>query len=155
MRLAVPALLTAALGFAVPAGAATFTVNTTADAVDATPGDGACASAGGSCSLRAAVMEANTLPGPDTIVLPAGRYTLTLAGAGEDAAATGDLDVLSDITILGAGAASTIIDGGGIDRVFDVLDTLRLTSLTVEGGRILDTSFDGGGGGSSTRPSST
>lgn len=147
MRLAVPALLAAALGFAAPAGAATFTVNTTADAVDAAPGDGACASAGGSCSLRAAVIEANALPGPDTIVLPAGRYTLTLAGAGEDAGATGDLDVLSDVTILGAGAASTIVDGGGIDRVFDVLDVLRLTSLTVEGGRILDTSFYGGGGG--------
>jgi CSLREA domain-containing protein len=146
MRLAVPAFLAAALGFAAPAGAATLTVNTTADVVDAAPGDGACASAGGSCSLRAAVIEANTLPGPDTIVLPAGRYTLTLAGAGEDAAATGDLDVLSDVTITGAGAATTIIDAGGIDRVFDNLDTLRLTSLTVEGGRTLDTSFDGGGG---------
>jgi len=147
MRPAAPALLAAALGFAGPAWAATFTVDTTADAVDAAPGDGVCAAAGGSCTLRAAVMEANALPGPDTIVLPAGRYTLTLAGAGEDAAATGDLDVLSDVTILGAGPAVTIIDGGGIDRVFDNLDTLRLTSLTVEGGRNLDTSFDGGGGG--------
>ena len=147
MRPAVPTLLVAALGFAGPAWAATFTVNATADAVDAAPGDGACASAEGSCSLRAAVMEANALAGPDTIRLPAGRYVLTLAGADENAAARGDLDVFSDVTIIGAGAATTIIDGGGIDRVFDNLDTLRLTSLTVEGGRILDTSFDGGGGG--------
>src|SRR2546425_11690804 len=37
----------------------TFTVDTTADSVDAAPGDGLCADAGGLCSLRAAVMEAS------------------------------------------------------------------------------------------------
>ena len=39
--------------------AATFTVNSATDAVDATPGDGVCATAGSVCTLRAAIQEAN------------------------------------------------------------------------------------------------
>ena len=88
----------------------------------------------GLCSLREAVRAANldqasgAMPGEcpagngaDTIILPAGTYTLTLPGANEDAALTGDLDITSTVTINGAGAASTIIDGGGIDRVLHVI----------------------------------
>ena len=55
----------------------TFTVNTTADTMDANPGDGIAADADGNTSLRAAVMEANSLAGDDTINLPAGTYTRT------------------------------------------------------------------------------
>jgi CSLREA domain-containing protein len=44
----------------------TFTVNTTNDSADSTPGDGKCNAAGG-CTLRAAIDEANLHPGPDTI----------------------------------------------------------------------------------------
>ena len=56
-----------------PAEAATFTVNATADAVDAIPGDGLCQTATpGQCTLRAAIMETNALPGTHTII-PAGR----------------------------------------------------------------------------------
>src|SRR6266404_8283088 len=79
-----------------PAAAAMFTVNDTADAVDAVLGDGTCATAGGTCPLRAAIQEANALPGPDTIMVPAGTYLLTVGGAAarcEDAAAQGDLDI--------------------------------------------------------------
>src|SRR3990172_8808874 len=75
-----------------PAHAAEFTVNSTADAVDASLGDGTCDDGSGNCTLRAAIQEANALSGPDTIDLPAGTYTLTIPGTGEDAAATGDLD---------------------------------------------------------------
>ncbi len=42
---------------------ATFTVDSTGDAGDATPGDGICATAGGACTLRAAVQESNTQAG--------------------------------------------------------------------------------------------
>ena len=45
--------------------------------------------------------------------LTAGIFTLTIAGADENAAATGDLDITQDVTINGAGAGSTIIDGNG------------------------------------------
>jgi len=38
----------------------TFNVNSTADAGDANPGDGTCATSGGACTLRAAIEEANS-----------------------------------------------------------------------------------------------
>src|SRR5271157_5577787 len=101
------------------AHAAVFTVNDTTDAVDVNPGDGICATAAGTCSLRAAVQETNALPGPDTIVVPAGTYALTIPGVDEEAAATGDLDVTDVLVIQGAGA-TTIVDGGGLYRLFDV-----------------------------------
>ena len=58
--------------FPIPVFAATFNVDSTADEVDATPGDGTCATAGGACTLRAAVQEANATVGLDTVDLPAG-----------------------------------------------------------------------------------
>src|SRR5688500_39081 len=45
----------------------TFTVNSTADASDAMPGDGICDSGGSVCTLRAAIEEANANTGADTI----------------------------------------------------------------------------------------
>ncbi len=107
-----------------PASAAgVFTVDVLVDTVDASPGDGVCADAGGDCSLRAAILEANALevaelPVPDEILLPAGTITLTLAGDGEDAGLTGDLDLWTGVTLRGAGTSS-VIDGDGLDRVLD------------------------------------
>ncbi len=133
------ALLGALVVVPSPAGSAVvLVVDTTTDVVDPTPGDGACGSGAGTCSLRAAVQEANALAGADAITLPAGTYTLTLAGAGEDAAATGDLDVTGELTITGAGAASTIIDGNGGDRVLHgrgaPTASLSLQGVTITGG---------------------
>ena len=99
---------------------ADFTVNSAADEVDANPGDGTCATVGSVCTLRAAIQEANTLAGADTINIPAGTYLLSIAGTSEDASAAGDLDITGNVTIIGAGAASTIIDAGAIDRVFHI-----------------------------------
>ena len=61
------------------------------DAVDSQPGDGVCATSGGQCTLRAAVMEAGQLEGPDTIELPPGSYLLTPSEGSGVAAETGDL----------------------------------------------------------------
>jgi len=47
--------------------ATTYTVNSDTDAQDANPGDGVCATAGGECTLRAAIEEANTHTGYQTI----------------------------------------------------------------------------------------
>ena len=59
---------------------AAFTVNSTSDAIDANPGNGVCeTSTPGQCTLRAAIMEANALPGADTINVPAGTYNLAAA----------------------------------------------------------------------------
>ena len=118
-----------------PARSATFTVDSTLDAVDAAPLDGVCATAGGACTLRAAVQTANGLAGADQIVLLAGTYTLTIAGTQENAAAEGDLDVRDDVTIAGADAATTIIDGGHLDRVLDAEGvSLDVRDLTIRNG---------------------
>ncbi len=113
-----------------------FTVDDTADALDANPGDGACATSGGGCTLRAAIMETNALAGDDTIILPSGVYALTIGGSGEDMATLGDLDITDDLTVEGAGAANTIVDGNGDmiqDRVVHVLgEGVQLTINNVE-----------------------
>jgi CSLREA domain-containing protein len=123
------------------AGAATFVVTTTTDA-----NHGACTVS--LCSLRDAVIAANANAGADTITLPAGTYMLTLTGVNEDAAATGDLDVTGDLTINGAGSATTTINGNGTDRVFQVIGavTLTLNGVTITGGNTTASSTQDGGG---------
>ena len=113
-----------------------------ADSVDSNPGDGVVSDITGSQSLRAAIMESNASPGNDVVELGAGIYPLTLEGVFEDAGLTGDLDVTGSLTIRGAGAGTTIIDGMLLDRVFHVHDGAHLTleKVTVRGG----TAFDGG-----------
>src|SRR5262245_60599913 len=82
---------------------AVYNVTTAVDVVN--PNDGLL-------SLREALLAANASVGvADTISVPAGTYVLTLIGANEDAAASGDLDVGGDLTIQGVGAATTLIDG--------------------------------------------
>ena len=139
-----------------------FTVNSTADVVDARPGDGTCATATGACTLRAAIQEANSLAGSDTIILPAGTYTLTITGRGETAAATGDLDITDSLTIRGAGAATTIVQAcapvpvtapcSGIDCVFHVDPntagiSVMFSVMTIQNGSAVGLPFMSGSGG--------
>jgi CSLREA domain-containing protein len=56
------------LSLALSSLASTYTVNDLGDAPDAAPGNDVCATAGAVCTLRAAIMEANAHPGPDTII---------------------------------------------------------------------------------------
>jgi CSLREA domain-containing protein len=118
-----------------------FTVNSVLDEPDAQPGNGVCETApdNGLCTLRAAVQESNALPGADTVVLPTGVYTLTLAGAIEDLARFGDLDVRDDLTMAGAGASTTVIDGNALDRVIDVVDfgsEVIISGVTIRNGNV-------------------
>jgi len=125
--------------------ALSFNVNSTVDEVDANPGDGVCATSTGGCSLRAAIQEANATTDDDTITLPAGIYTLSIAGNNEDAAATGDLDITSNLVINGTDSTNTIIDGNTLDRVFHVVNTdnfATISNVTVQNGN----SPDNGGG---------
>jgi CSLREA domain-containing protein len=144
------------LASAASAGASTIVVTSTAD-VRADDSE---------CTLREAVIAANTNapsgaaggecvagePAPivDTILLQvAGStpalHTLSIAGALEDAAATGDLDLAESVEIRGRGADETVVEAGttpanGIDRVFDILPSTLGTSvsfidLTIRHGR--------------------
>jgi CSLREA domain-containing protein len=66
------------VGMAVPMQASTaFIVNSADDAIDAIPGDGICetGSQNGICTLRAAIQEANALPGANSVLLASGTYT--------------------------------------------------------------------------------
>ncbi|NES88353.1 MAG: right-handed parallel beta-helix repeat-containing protein [Okeania sp. SIO2B9] len=114
---------------------ANIVVDTTDDVVD---------DSDGVTSLREAIIEANSTPEDDTIQLTAGeRYNLTISGSDEDAAATGDLDIVAgggEITVISQGDEKAVIDAGGIeglgDRVFHVLSdaALQLENVEITGG---------------------
>ena len=116
--------------------AATFTANLGTDLPDLLPGNGFCnvlPQAGpGPCTLRAAVIEANALGGPDRINLVAGvTYILTRVGVDEANAWTGDLDINDSLQILylGSDATRPIIDVNGLERAF----TIRAGNVTLLG----------------------
>ena len=134
-----------ALLLASPASSAsTFT----ADRLTDDPPDG-CAVNG--CTLREAVLAANAHPGPDVVSMQSGRYVLSIAGTGEDAGLTGDLDVHGPVTIAGRGVKETRIDAQPIgisapdsgDRVFD----LHGGDVTLRGFRTDNSEVVGDGGG--------
>lgn len=145
--------------FAVNGFAATFTVNSRADVGDLTPGNGLCVAylifippfyVFPYCTLRAAIEETNNLAGPDTIVLRSGQYLLDESGFGEDEAATGDLDIVESLTVSGEGAGVTVVDGGGLDRIFDIHGAdsrVVITNISLQHGRVFglgDTDWGGG-----------
>jgi CSLREA domain-containing protein len=134
-----------------------FGVNTLTDGVDADPNDDKCLTAGGLCTLRAAIQQANALPanhGSHEILLGTGIHVLSIPGAGEDASATGDLDIDPPLEIRGAGAGVTIVSGGGLDRVFDVgappghvssgIDATLIRDLTIAAGDAAGSENGGG-----------
>ena len=118
------------------AQAATITVNTTSDVV----------ANDGQCSLREAITAANTNTasgaaggecaagsGADTISVPAGTYTLTIA--------TG-ITISADLTLTGAAPGSTVIQpatapGVAFQRVFVIQSgaTVTISGLTLRHGR--------------------
>ena len=109
---------------------------------------------GAACSLREAILAANTdtafggCPagaGPDTVVLAAATYGLSVPrGSSGDDRLDGDLHVASQLTITHAGIRPAVIDGRGLDRVIRVLGAGNLTAsgLTIRNGR---TRSSGGG----------
>jgi CSLREA domain-containing protein len=102
---------------------------------------------GANCSLREAILAANTdaafggCPagaGADTIPLGAGTYGLSIpTGTTGDGSLEDDLDVAGPLTITHTGLAPVVMDGNGIDRVVHVLPTGNLTAsgLTIRNGR--------------------
>lgn len=153
---ALVALLAVAFGIDT-SNAATFTTTSTADLPDLIPGNGFCnvfPQAGpGPCTLRAAIIEANALAGADVIELSNGLpdgnvYTLDIAGEGEDAAHTGDLDITDDLQIrFFASGPRPVVDADGIDRVFDIVSgNVLLLGFDITGGAATDNLATSGGG---------
>ena len=123
---------------ATAAQAASYTVTTTADELDGSP---VCTTGSSvDCSLREAIGQANSNAGADTIIVPAGTYTLSVAGGSEELNATGDLDITdtAGLTITGEGSGTTSIDGGAIDRVMDVKGVATIKNLTIQNGLVTD-----------------
>ena len=115
---------------AAPAWAASFTVDSTGDDPDASPGDGTCATAGGACTLRAAIDEANANPDADTIafdiagsgvhtIVPAGGLPFITApltidgftqlGSQPNTSATGAIDAVPLIEIDGSSSVDCVV----------------------------------------------
>ncbi|MDE0802626.1 MAG: CSLREA domain-containing protein [Acidimicrobiales bacterium] len=130
---------------------ATINVDTTDDEVNED----------GDCSLREAIISSNENisvddcekgEDADIVVVPAGIYVLSIPDdADGDDKDRGDLDIYDDVTVRGAGAATTTIDANGISRVFEIRSglTVEMEGLTITGGdvdqEIDDESNDGGG----------
>lgn len=84
------------------------------------------------CTLRAAIVNAETDSkagsiacargdaGADTIILPPDTIGISSGPAEEGNAADGDLDITTEITIIGGGQQFSIIDAGLSGRIFDV-----------------------------------
>jgi hypothetical protein len=130
-----------------------FTVSHTVDWRDVNIGDGICSTPISTCSLRAAIQEANAV-GAATITVPAGTYTLEYPGGPEDNAFFNDLDVRSSITLVGAGPASTIIQASGgegypcfsNDRIFDFFSgSSSITGVTLRNSAPCHPDVRGGG----------
>ena len=119
-----------------------LTVDDRADLPDEAPADGACRTAAGTCTLRAAVQEASAGGEPTVVRVPEGTFVLTVPGQDEDASATGDLDVATFVTIRGAGRGTVVTSE--VDRVLHVVPG---GSGTVERLTIRDASVDGSGAG--------
>jgi hypothetical protein len=132
---------------------AVFNVNSLADVLNPAPGV---------VTLRSAISAANATPGGNTInlTLP-GTYRITLQGADENNNASGDFDILAtggNLTINNTSGGKVVVDGGGLDRVFDINPTnaatpflVTLQGFTITGGVASNAANpdggDAGGGG--------
>lgn len=129
VTLVVLTLAATGAGHSVAAAGLTLTATSTLDSHDAHPGDGVCADATGTCTLRAAIEESNAQPAGSTttVILPAGTYGLTL----------GELDVTANtLHLQGAGSSVTLIDGQHTSRVLQVFasSTVSVLTLTITDG---------------------
>ena len=128
--------------------AATFVVNDNGDAADSSIGNGICdtsAAAGDQCTLRAAIQEANSVAGDDTINFSI-TGTINLTGALPS--------LTTNMTINGPGSALLTVrrNSGGDYRIFTVpptttTSTIAISGLTVTNGRTSDTAVDEREGG--------
>ncbi len=123
----------------------TIEVTTATDVIDA--GDGLT-------SLREAITAANASAAGDYVItFAAGLDTTsiitTISGTADDGNAREDYDITKSngaVFIKGNGMANTIIDGGGLDRVFDIRPNATgfFSDLTITGGVTVDVDHGAG-----------
>jgi hypothetical protein len=129
------------------ARAVTFVVDTVEDRLDDDIADLVCHTSANTCSLRAAIMQANHLPASTTAIsirIPAGTFVLTRPAVETADEETGDLNLATPsnpnqrIDIIGAGAANTVIDANRLDRVFHVETgrSAQIHALTIRNGYV-------------------
>jgi CSLREA domain-containing protein len=124
-----------------------FVVDSLADVVDDDLTDDLCRTTTGDCTLRAAIQQANLIPGMIEIELGAGTHLLAISGSGEDDALTGDLDVDTPVTIRGVGAGLTTVDAGDVDRAFDIGIPAHVATNAPEVSFVEDLTITGGDAG--------
>ncbi|MCP4550363.1 MAG: hypothetical protein GY835_28215, partial [bacterium] len=87
------------------------------------------------CALREAIIASNETPGLDTILIPGGRYVLSIPGGDELYSVTGDLNILGDIEIIGDLQFPVVLDGAGMDRVLAFYaGNSKISNVTIMGG---------------------
>jgi CSLREA domain-containing protein len=145
LSMSLPVGLARWLGMVSPTAkaATTFTVNSTADLADSNLGDGVCNDGTGACTLRAAIQQANSVAGDDTIAfsLPVGSMvTLNTALP----------DITGNLIIDGSSAKPLTVrrsTAGGTPnfRIFTITlgNSVTLSGLTISNGSVTG---DGGGG---------
>ncbi|PYS23626.1 MAG: hypothetical protein DMF72_08740 [Acidobacteria bacterium] len=116
-----------------------FTVADDSDVGDATPGDGVCETVNNTCTLRAAIEEANALTTCDTIdidLATSGPMLIMLGGT--------QLTVDHNVNINGPTTDSVTVNGNAQSRVFTANTgrTVSISNLTLTGGN-----GSGGNGG--------
>jgi hypothetical protein len=121
-----------------PHGHTGGSVNTTND------GSGVCTTdpaSNGVCTLRATIQAAAALGGSNAILVPAGIYVLRQPALCAPLATTGitALCPTGDLTIAGAGAQQTVIDGNAQGRVSIVTGpgtNVALNGITIRNGSL-------------------
>jgi CSLREA domain-containing protein len=123
--LAVASLGLLALSPAPAHGQNTYVVDSNGDAVDANPGDGTCATAGGDCTLRAAIQEANQTTNNDNI-----EFSLPTTGSFATITPSEEFQITEPVTIDGTTSPEypSSLDGPAI-----VLDGSSLSSSLEDG----------------------
>lgn len=91
---------------------------------------------GNQTALRAALQDIGT--GTAAVYLPGGQYDLQLSGSG--GITQGDLDITGDVTLIGSGAGSSVVNAASLstdDRIFEIASSdgnLDLSRVTLSGG---------------------
>ena len=122
--------------------ATSFVVNNNGDTNDANIYDNVCSDAAGNCTLRAAIQQANTLAGNDTIT-----FALTTPATIN---LFSQLSISQSVTITGPGARNLTVQRNAsvaVSRIFNIqqfaVATVNISGVTIANGKVIS---DHGGG---------